>query len=204
MLLNIPPDKRGLLNESDVQRLKELGKHLSDSKEDKLQIMAISAPKAEGDNVIEGVLTYEYDKTTYDPTAYYTPAIEEDSYEIEIALDGGKKINRVELIENTAFSQRIEKFEIYTCLGGKYKKVYDGTTVGFGRIATFKAVYADKVKIVLTSVRRKPYIEYIGVFADNGVVIRETSWQRFVKWIHHINYKIYVKRENKKRKKLNN
>lgn len=203
LLLNIPPDKRGLLSSTDVQRLKELGRHIRKSQEDKLQIMAINAPKAEGENVIEGVLNYEYDGVTYDPTAYYTPALEEDSYEIELVLDGAKKINRVELVENAAFSQRIERFEIHVCLGGKYKKVYDGTTVGFCRIATFKGVYADKVKVVLTSVRRKPYIEYIGVYADNGVVIKETSWQRFVKWIHRINYKIYVKRENKKRNKLN-
>lgn len=203
LLLNIPPDKRGLLCEKDVERIKELGQHIKSVEREEVKIKAITAPKAEGENVIEGVLTEEYDGETYDAAAYYTPAKEEDRYEIQLTLDGVKKINRVKLVENVAFSQRIEKFEIYANVGGKDKKVYDGTTVGYGRIATFKAVNTDKVKIVLTSVRQRPYIEFIGVYEDNGVVIRETSWQRFVKWVHYVNYKIYINRENKKRKKLN-
>lgn len=201
LLLNVPPDRRGLLHENDVKRLKEIGKHIQESDAQLLKVKAISAPVAEEGFDIEGVLEYSYDESTFDPINYYTPKEERGSYEIELVLDQPAKINRVKLIENVAFSQRIENFEIYAFVKGKYKKVYDGTTVGYCRIATFKAVTAEKIKIVLTSVRKKPYIEFIGVYADNGVLIKDTLRQKFVKWLHHVNYIAYIKRENKKNKK---
>lgn len=201
LLLNAPPDRRGLLHENDVRRLQELGKHIDESERQLLKIKSVSAPDAEEGYDIRGVLGYSFDETTLDPINYYTPKKEQDNYEIELVLEQPAKINRVKLIENVAFSQRIETFEIYVFVKGKYKKVYCGTTVGYCRIATFKAVMAEKIKIVLTSVRKKPYIEFIGVYSDNGIIIKETLRQRFVKWLHHVNYMVYINRENKLRNK---
>ncbi|MCX4362670.1 MAG: alpha-L-fucosidase [Clostridia bacterium] len=201
LLLNAPPDRRGLLHENDVNRLKQLGKHIRESQDQLLQVKNVSAPVAEEGCEIEKALDYSYDKSTFDPLGYYTPKEQADSYEITIELNSSVKINRVELVENVSFSQRIERFEIYANVKGEFKKVYDGTTVGYGRIATFKAVQTDKIKVALTSVRNKPYLEFIGVYSDNGVLIKETLRQRFVKWLHHINYIHYINRENKKSKK---
>ncbi|MDE5756182.1 MAG: alpha-L-fucosidase, partial [Clostridia bacterium] len=200
LLLNAPPDRRGLLHENDVKRLQELGKHIKESEAQLLKVKSITAPACEEGCNIQGVLEYCFDKTTFDPLNYYTPKEEQETYEIELDLEQPVKINRLQLVENVAYSQRIEKFEIHAFIKGKYVKVYDGTTVGYCRIATFKAAVTDKVKVVLTSVRKKPYIEFIGVYADNGVVIKDTLRQKFVKWLHHVNYIAYVKKENKKSK----
>lgn len=40
------------------------------------------------------------------------------------------------------------------------KKIYDGTTIGYNRIAVFKTIISDEIKIVLTGVREKPYIKF--------------------------------------------
>lgn len=175
LLLNVPPDKNGLIHKKDLRRLGELGNRIREDEKQLLKITKISAPEAEYGNVIENVLTYEYDEKTYDPVSYYTPAKEADNYEIRLELEKPTVINRVKLVENVAFSQRIENFEIYAkddADASVYKKIYDGTTVGYGRTALFRPVSTDSLIIRLTSTRKKPYIEFIGVYADNGFFIK--------------------------------
>lgn len=197
LLLNTPPDRRGLIHENDVGILTELGKHIRQSQAQLLTIKRISAPIAEEGHDIDNIVEYDFDYTTFDPLNYYTPQEERASYEIELELRHYSKINRLQLVENVAYSQRVENFEIYAFIKGKYRKVYDGTTIGFGRIATFKAVLTDKVKVVLTSVRKKPYIEFIGVYADNGVLIKDTLRQKFVKLLRRVNCNIKKGKKSK-------
>ena len=47
---------------------------------------------------------------------------------------------------------------------GEFKPVYYGKTVGFNRIAFFRPVKTNEIRIVIESSRLKPYIEYIGVY----------------------------------------
>lgn len=197
-LLNLPPDKRGLVHENDIKMMKKLGQHIADSQEDLLEISTLKAPKSEGENIIENVKKYEYDESTYDPVSYYTPDKESEKYTVKIKLREKERINRVRLVENVAFSQRIEAFEIYVSVGRKMKKVYDGTTVGYNRIAVFKPIVTDEIEIIFTSVRKKPYLEFIGVYRDNGVIIKKPRFYKLKQWIHMLNYKIFIGKENKK------
>ena len=67
-----------------------------------------------------------------------------------------------------------------------------------GRVAFFKPVVTDCVEIVFTSVRRKPYLEFIGVYKDNGYMPKKPFMHAFKQWIHRVNYRTFIKRENKK------
>ena len=104
-------------------------------------------------------------------------------------------------MENTAFSQRVETFSIYASVKGKRKKVYDGTTIGYNRIAVFKPVLTDCVEVVFTQVRRKPYIEFIGAYEDNGYVNKKPAFFRFRQWLHKVIYESFINRENKNAEK---
>lgn len=199
LLLNFPPDRRGLIHENDVALAQKLGKHISDSEKQLINIKEIKAPIAEKGYAAENVKEHGYDKETGDPLSYYTPEKESDCYRIELVLEQKKKINRVKIVENTAFSQRIEKFSIYADIGGKLKKVYEGSTVGYNRICVFdKAVSADKIVIEIESCRKKPYIEYIGVYGDNGVKIKKPRFFKLRQFIHEKSYKWFIEKENKK------
>lgn len=198
LLLNIPPDTRGLIHERDVKTLNELGEHIRSSNEQLIVVKEITAPPAQDGNNIENVLKYEYDNDTFDTISYYTPDKESDSYVVKLALDEEHKINRIKLVENVAFSQRVENFDIYVYVKGKRKKVSSGTTVGYGRVAFFKPVVTDCVEIVFTSVRRKPYLEFIGVYEDNGYMPKKPFMHAFKQWLHRVNYRTFIKKENKK------
>jgi len=197
LLLNVPPDKRGLIHEKDVETLKKFGEHISQSGSQQVKISEIAAPVSEIGCEIENIFDDSIDVSDCNPLGFYTPERESDQYSFQICLDEERKINRVKIIENVAYSQRIESFQIFAYVNGARKKVYDGTTVGYGRIALFKPVKTQKLEIVLSKVRKKPYIEFIGVYEDNGYVLKKPALYRFKQWIHRVNYKVFIDKENK-------
>lgn len=165
LLLNIPPNTDGLITDGDVERLHAFADNIKNAFSAPIKITEIKAPEADGNNVIQNILEYSYDPNTYDPYGYYTPLELADSYEIDLKLDGIHNVDKVRLVENVAFSQRVEKYDIYAFVKGKWKNVYDGTNIGFNRIAIFsKPVKTDRLKVVISECRDKPYMEHIAVY----------------------------------------
>lgn len=199
LLLNVPPDTRGLICEQDAEVLRQLGEHISHARDQIVEVVSVSAPKAAAGCGSDNLLEYSYDGETGEPLAYYMPEEENLNYSLVFELEKPQRINRVKLIENTAFSQRIESFSVYVFVNGRRKKVYEGTTVGFGRTAVFaQAVETDRVEIVLTSVRKRPVLEFVGIYRDNGYCIKKSLLDPIKLWLHQKNYKAYIARENKK------
>lgn len=201
LLLNLPPDRRGLIHENDVEAARLLGEHIRKSDAQYISPVSVTAPDSEKGCEVQNITEYSFDKSTCDPYGYYTPAKESDAYKIVLRYDKEYLINRVRLVENTAFSQRVETFSIYAVVRGKRKKVYDGTTIGYNRIAVFKPVLTDCVEVVFTQVRRKPYIEFIGAYEDNGYVNKKPAFFRFRQWLHKVIYESFINRENKNAEK---
>lgn len=85
--------------------------------------------------------------------------------------DGGREItlrfprqsvDRVYLAEDTTKSQRVERFEIYD---GANHCVFQGTIIGFSRIAIFDApVTTETLRVVITESRNEPYLETAEVY----------------------------------------
>lgn len=72
-LLNLTPDKRGLIHENDVNMMKNWVSIFPIQKKDLLEIVSLRALKADGENIIENVKEYAYNTQTYDTVSYYTP-----------------------------------------------------------------------------------------------------------------------------------
>lgn len=164
LLLNVPPDKTGRINDKDVNKLVKLGDRIRKDFSVQAIIKSIAAPPHEGSNKIRNVINYSYNKNSYDATSYYTPLEENDSYTINIKLDGIYNVDKIRIVENLSFSQRIEKFHVNLKTKGQFKRVYDGETIGYNRIALFKPTYTDEIEIVIDKCRLKPYVEFIGVY----------------------------------------
>jgi alpha-L-fucosidase len=64
------------------------------------------------------------------------------------------------LAENIRVGQRIERFEIYA----GDKKVYEGQTVGYKKIARFEPVKTDRLTINILESRTEPTLSFIGVY----------------------------------------
>lgn len=138
LLLNIPPDKRGLLHEKDVERLKEFGDTIR-------EIFS--------DNKAAGAV-----RTETKPTG--------DNYEMTIELDLGSKksFNRLSIGENIQNGQRVEKFALEVWNGYKWKEVERSTTIGYKRLLKFPRQKAQKVRIRIVQARYNPEISSIGLY----------------------------------------
>lgn len=93
LLLNLPPDKRGLIHEKDARSMKELGERLDSAFARKIDIVKRNYPEAD---------------TTVAPT--YTPAAKADVYRLEVVFGARAAIDKAVIAEDIRYSQRIEKF----------------------------------------------------------------------------------------------
>ena len=173
LLLNVPPDRQGRINDADVDKLVKMGDRIRSAFATPVDVVSIEAPPHEASNKIRNVLVGSYNKNSYDANSFYSPAEIADSYEIIMRFKEATLIDKVQLVENVAYSQRVEKYSIYAAHKGGYVKVYDGTTIGFNRIALFrKPVKTDSLKIAIEECREKPYIERITAYASDKYIPR--------------------------------
>lgn len=125
LLLNIPPDRRGLLHENDVQRLKEFADYRK---------------RAFANNLVT------------DGQVLWTAGTGESR---EYTLTEGSTINVVLLQEDITKGQRVEAFEVEALVDGQWQPVGQGTTVGYKRLLRFPEVKATQLRVKLLSTRLK-------------------------------------------------
>lgn len=158
LLLNIPPDKRGLFHENDAARLKELGESIrKDLGHNYLDETAmLSATNNESGHDIKNILSDSYD-------TYYATEDGVDTCDIEIAFSAPKEISFVTLKENITLSQRVEQFSIDAYIDGIPQTIYNGQVIGYKKIACFDKVRTDRIRIRVLKSRLKVTFSYIAV-----------------------------------------
>ncbi|MBQ7720888.1 MAG: alpha-L-fucosidase [Clostridia bacterium] len=137
-ILNVPPTNRGLIDERDVVRLKELGdlikKELSDDLTDG------AAP-----------VRLPYDSRT--------------QARFETELPSPADIKYIELSENIADGQRVESFRLdITDADGNTRGGYQGTAIGHRKIVKFEAKNVKKINLFVTAARGEPEIKGIRAY----------------------------------------
>ncbi|WP_374165106.1 alpha-L-fucosidase [Arcticibacter sp. MXS-1] len=155
LLLNIPPDKRGLLSDSDLRALEGFRRKIDEVFRDNVL----------QDAVVEGASSAVIRKLTdgNDETAW-TAKDGNTTPQLVFSLKTEKEFNLLVLQENIRKGQRIERFRLDVFQGGKWKKVTDGTTVGYKRILRFSPVGAEKLRLVIESSRANPIVSEVGLF----------------------------------------
>ncbi len=78
----------------------------------------------------------------------------EDGFTVTLSFPM-QSVDRIRIAEDTTKSQRVERFEIHA----NGRKIFDGTIIGFSRIAVFEPVVTDKITVRITECRNEPYIE---------------------------------------------
>ena len=150
LLLNLPPDKRGLIHENDIHSLKEMKRILDDTFRHNLLLSAKNS-SVDTDIFTDGLLE-----------TYWQGKSENDM--IEISFEGKKLFDRLVLQENITEGQRIEKFILEGWIDNGWKCMAEGTTVGYKRILRFDPVEVEKVRVVVIESRDLPQIAEIGFY----------------------------------------
>lgn len=159
LLLNLPPDKRGLIHENDVERLREMGEYINKAFSNCITSKAkITASSEDGEFVVDHV-------KTEDQSFYKAPDMQEQVV-LTFEFEESHWINHVVLRENLAYSQRIEAFEIIAETNKGDKKIYHGTVVGSRKICKFDAIKTKKITINILASRISPTLRFVGIYTE--------------------------------------
>ena len=134
LLLNIPPDRRGLIHENDVKRLKEFADYRN---------------RAFADNLVT------------DGQVLWTAAGGESR---EYTLKEGSTVNLIVLQEDITKGQRVEEFEVEGLVDGQWQSLGKGTTVGYKRILRIPETNATQLRVKLLSTRLKANISNVAAY----------------------------------------
>lgn len=159
-LLNLPPDRRGLIHENDVRRLEELGDWIRSTFHTNLAANAAvqATESAEGH---EARLIIDGSRDTY-----WGPNEGTEQAVVTLNLQSEMKFDHV-VLQEYRYSQRIEQFELEYMDGGEWKTAYKGTVVGYKRICRFPAVTSRLVRLHITESRWWPNISTMEVYSSN-------------------------------------
>ncbi|MBG6234770.1 alpha-L-fucosidase [Pedobacter sp. CAN_A7] len=158
LLLNIPPDKHGLIAESDIKSLTDWTTRRTKTFEKNLAKGATILTK-NGKNP-KALLDQNY-KTSWTTKEKDSTAI------IEFTLPEAETFDVLSLQENISIGQRIEKFVFEYWDGKVWKMAAEGTTVGYKRLIRFEPVKAAKVRIRIEQSRLNPTLSEFGLYKQS-------------------------------------
>jgi alpha-L-fucosidase len=163
LLLNVPPDRRGLIHENDAAVLHQLGERIRATFAQNLARGAktrATHTKA-NDAKFDAALTVDDDRNTYWTTDDWTTTAE-----IEYDLGAKKRFSLAMLQEHLASGQRIEACAFDARIDGAWKELGTGTTVGYKRIFRFEPVGTDRVRVRILGSRVAPTLSNFGLFLE--------------------------------------
>ena len=153
LLLNIPPDKRGVIHENDVANLMAWKKIISETFAVNLASNAHTNIGKNGKHILD----HNYD-------TYWTTRKKDTTAVIALNLRENKTFDVLLLQENITVGQRIEQFVLEYQDGIEWKKIAEGTTVGYKRLIRFDPVTATKVRLRILSSRLNPTLSEFGLY----------------------------------------
>jgi alpha-L-fucosidase len=161
LLLNIPPDRRGLFHEKDIKALKGFRKLLNQEFAVNLaQGAKVTATSFRGNakeyspsNITDG------NKNTYWTT---DDAITTGSFEID--LGKSSTIKYVFVQEYIRLGQRVKGFTVEVWKNNNWQKVAEGTTIGYKRILAIQPVETRRVRVNIYSSKACPLISNAEIY----------------------------------------
>jgi alpha-L-fucosidase len=161
LLLNVPPDRRGLVHENDVAALQGFRELLdTEFKTDLALNKKVSASSHRGNNKQYSPSNINDNNTD----TYWSTDDETLTGNIEIDLGEIKTIKYILLQEDIRLGQRVKSFSIEVNQGENWRKIAEETTIGYKRILKLDPIETDKVRIIVTDSKACPVISNIAVY----------------------------------------
>lgn len=156
LLLNIPPDTRGLIHENDAAILKKWRETLDETFKVNLAKKAkMTFEKSPSSSNSKNLVDGNYD--SYWQAEGNTPVI-------QIQLKGTKTFDRLKIQEQISIGQRVEKFKIEAKVDDKWKTITEGTTIGYKRLLRFNRVSTDELRLTILESRANPALAEFGIY----------------------------------------
>lgn len=150
LLLNIPPDTRGLIHENDALRLKELRDYLDSTFEDNIAYRAFTKNRGARKSMDGNYETYMY--------------IDEFPAQIEFSIPFPQECNVFMIQEYIKKGQRIEEFMLEAFINDEWLELGTSTTVGYKKMLRFDKISSDRFRLTINKSRDNAMLNEIGLF----------------------------------------
>lgn len=137
LLLNIPPDRRGLIHEIDAERIAAFGDYIT--------------------------ANFKHDLTK----GRVASRNEADSQIFEVGVKQGAIINTLLLQEDISRGQRVEHFRVEALINGRWHHVTEGTTIGYKRLLRFSDTRAERVRLTIDQCRTEANISAFELYCTD-------------------------------------
>lgn len=156
LLLNVPPDQRGLLPDPDVHRLREWRAALD-------RIFATDLALNKPATASSAQRLHDARRTVdRNPATYWLPR--ELPARLEIDLRKPATFNIVMTQEYIAEGERVETYIIEAMTSSGWQKVKEGTTIGHKKLDRVTPITASRVRLTITKARGLPLIRNLALF----------------------------------------
>ena len=164
LLLNVPPDKRGLIHSVDSLRLMEfraaLDKIFASDMSDGAAAEATSVRGGSGRFAASNILDDDYD-------SYWATDDGVTEASLVVALGGMKTFNRIMIQEYIPLGQRVAEFSVDVRDGsGNWVRAAEATTIGYKRILLTDRITSDAVRINIEKSYACPVLNGFGLYLD--------------------------------------
>jgi alpha-L-fucosidase len=152
LMLGLAPDRRGLLPDTDVQRLQEFGAAIRERY---------------GTNLVEKHLPIRgapEGALDGDPTTFWTAPAGVHHAQLEVTFSSPVTFDRALTMEWLNNGQHIEHYRIEVWDGKTWKNLVEGHAIGHKRIDSFPAVSAARVRLNILSATAEPSIREFQLF----------------------------------------
>jgi alpha-L-fucosidase len=161
LLLNGPPDKRGLFHQNDVASLLGMRRIIDSVFADDLALNSqISASSYRGgqENFSAEHLIDKNAQT------YWSTNDDIIKSSVVVEFETRQEVNYILLQEYIALGQRIKEFNVEAKVNGQWEQVAKGTTIGYKRILEIPSVKTTAIKINFIDARANPVIANLEIY----------------------------------------
>jgi len=161
LLLNIPPDKRGLFNEIDVQSLRGFRQLLDKTFADNLaKASPVTASSYRGKSAAYAPSNITDGKEN----TYWATDDGVTTGHVEINLSKPYVVQYITLQEYIQLGQRVSSFNVEVWKDNAWQQVATATTIGYKRILKIAPVETNKVRINITGSKACPVISNVEIY----------------------------------------
>lgn len=157
LVLGVAPDRRGLLPDADVHRLKEFGAALQQRYGNNLVARHVRA-NAEEELGLDG-----------NPDTFWSAPAGSHHAMLEVSFDKAITFNHALTMEWLNAGQHVQKYSVEVFSDGKWIEVARGQAIGHKKIDAFAPVTASRVRLNILSSSSEAHIREFQLFNAAGI-----------------------------------
>jgi len=165
LLLNIPPDRRGLIHENDIHSLKEFREIIRETFDTNLAVngYVTASNIRNNDEYFSPANIIDDDRNSY-------WAADDSLFSAELLIEFKEpvKFDRIVIREPVRFGQRISRFRVFgQGMDDKWILIAEGTTIGYKRILQTDPVTSDRIKLSILESSDVPAISSFALYLSS-------------------------------------